>query len=111
MVKDITKYNIEIFRGDTFEAKLNISGYELGENDVIKYSVKKSTKMNTPVVFEHTIEKPFDDIYLVFKHSDTSELDDGVYYYDVQLTINAEDEPIIKTILYGELKIKGDVTE
>lgn len=112
MVKDITKYNIDIFRGDTYEANLEIDGYVLGENDIIKYAVKRSTGLEEPVLFEHTITHPFDNVKLKFNHSDTDELEEDTYFYDVQLSIaRVDDEPIIKTVLYGELRIKGDVTD
>ena len=112
MVKDVTKYNIDIFRGDTFEANLEIDGYVLGENDEIRYAVKCSTGLTEPVLFERVITYPFNDVRIVFAHSDTDDLEEGTYYYDVQLSIaRAGDEPIVRTILYGELRIKGDVTD
>lgn len=110
----MTKYNINLYRGDTYDAKLSISNYELGENDIIKYSVKKNTnKEETPVV-EHTIEYPFDDVKISFSHNDTKNLELITYVYDVQLQIDGKtkgEEAIYKTLVYGEIKVKGDVTD
>lgn len=101
--KDIT-----FFRGDTYRASIELVGYEPSARDVLKYALKRSTRVDEEPIVEHTIECPSDVYELRFDHLDTDELDEGTYYYDLQLIVEGSE---YKTILYGCVLLKGDVTD
>lgn len=99
--------DIHFFRGDTYRAELIFEGYEPSSRDSIKYALKRSTKLNEVPIVEHTIVCPSDKYELIFNHEDTDDLNEGTYYYDVQLIAEGN----YKTILYGTVSLKGDVTD
>lgn len=101
--KDIT-----FFRGDTYCATIELIGYEPSARDSMKYALKKSTKLNEEPIVEHTIVCPSEKYELRFEHEDTDNLNEGTYYYDLQLLVEGE---VYKTILYGCVLLKGDVTD
>lgn len=103
----MNRKDIAFFRGDTFIATLKFKGYEPSALDSIKYALKKSTRLGEKTIAEHTITCPNEKYELRFEHDDTKDLDEGVYYYDVQLLVEGN---IYKTILFGSVKLKGDVT-
>lgn len=85
MVK-IQGTTIYMTRGDTATINLSIKNdnkeeYELGEGDVVVFSVKKTLSDET-----YLIQKTFKDKEIVIEHEDTRNLYFGEYLYDIQLT-------------------------
>ena len=82
--------SIEMIRGDTAEFDITVTyeedgeekEYELQDEDVLTFTVKKNTK-TSDVLIQKTGN------HITIEPDDTSELSYGKYKYDVQLTLSS----------------------
>lgn len=105
--------NIEIFKGTTLAFALEFEGITQ-QLESIYFTVKRDLDSDEPI-----IQKSLNDgisVVDILDNSisyrvrvapaDTSNIEVGNYYYDLQISINGD----VFTILNGKLKIKQDVT-
>ena len=106
MVK-IQGTSIYMTRGDTATINLSIKDenkneYELGEGDIVVFSVKKTLSDES-----YLIQKTFKDKEIVIEHEDTKDLSFGEYLYDVQVTFS--DGKVSTIITPSKLILEGEV--
>ena len=89
--------NIYIRRGDTGKAEINFSR----NVDSAVFSVKKRATDT-----KYIMQKDITNGILKFDHSDTNNLDDGRYVYDIQVTY----DDVVDTPLSGDFVIVIDIT-
>lgn len=106
------KKNLSVIRGNTFAFNFIVDeeveeAYFSGKIDL--------NKDNTDYLFQKTLENGIELVehtkegymYIVkVAPEDTNNLDEGTYFYDLQIKINGD----IYTPLIGEYRIKDDVT-
>ena len=99
--------NITHMRGDTAILKLdlNIDGepFALRDGDVATFSVKKNLKDTDYILQKRAVDGDF-----VFTHADTQDIPFGVYWYDVQVTL--QEGQVVTAIGPAQYRLVADVT-
>lgn len=105
--------NLKMVRGDTFSFTIEIDGLTTDltgaylsckkNKDDAEYKFQKSLESGISKISETTTSKSYK---IVVDPEDTEELEEGNYYYDLQIEVDNE----VFTPLLGVLKIVADVT-
>ncbi len=107
--------NLRMVRGDTLAFAVEIEFDENPQNLGTAYFTCKQDYDDATYLFQKSLGQGIERVkqegnsifYRVrIAPQDTSGLDIGVYYYDLQIGLNSD----IYTILRGSLKLDGDVT-
>lgn len=89
--------NINFVRGDSFPFKFSIKNKQ-GDNitvediDTLFITCKKKTDNLSPVIFQKTLEDVTIEegfCHAVFEPEDTERLEYGLYYFDIEITLNS----------------------
>lgn len=108
MIEYSQNYDISMVRGDTLPFDVEIQDYE-GEVDDFAMTCR-ATPNAVAAIFKKDLEdgiSVLDNTYTVrVAPEDTASLDPGVYYYDIQVTIDSD----VFTPIKGKLYIDWDVT-
>ena len=105
--------DITITRGDTLIGQIIIKDsrgiiYDPGENDLVRFALKKSYKDESPLIVK---DIPVDTMILRLESSDTKALaQPQKYFYDIQITIDdGTEEGFVYTFISGTLKTVEEV--
>ena len=105
-INNVTK-KIELTRGDTLKAKIDImmdeEEYTPRPGDSLRFAMK--TTYNTSKLLVHK-DIPIDTCILHLEPEDTKKLRFGEYVYDIQITFANGD---VNTFISGKFKLKPEV--
>lgn len=104
--------NLTVTRGDTLSLVIGISNaddtkYDLQDGDILTFSVKKTTKIDSPILIQKTMDSTTGTICKLLPE-DTSSLSYGKYKYDVEL--KQADGTVITIIKPSILTVTEEVT-
>jgi len=111
--------DIRIMRGDSLSMKVRVSTDEGAYLNMVGASVDMTVKKelsddDLDAVISKSVgsgitllESANGYFEVVLTGDDTKDLDDGVYYYDVQVTLDSTE---VYTVMVGKLYLKPDVT-
>lgn len=105
---------ISMVRGTTKSIDISVSSavgseYVLGDNDILRFGVKKSPDHRVCVIEKELTRANYnDDVYvLLITPDDTEGLDCGVYYYDVGLQVGSSYFNVIEC---SKFEIRQNIT-
>lgn len=101
--------NLVTTRGDTIQFAVEIDGMEGTDADAMNFTVKKNID-DTAFVIRKTLNDgvtKIDDTHYRVRvtPAETENLEIGNYYYDIEMTVNADKY----TLLKGRLKVDYDI--
>ena len=101
----MTRKDLKLYRGDTYDATLSIDNYTPSANDTILFGIKES--FDGELLVRKEIDPTAMTLHL--KSEDTQDLPKRCVY-DAQLTfVDDKDEQYTKTFLYGNITVTKDV--
>lgn len=107
------EYDIEMVRGDTYPISIVIDG-STPDPEAITMTVKASPRKSADPVFQLSLGDGItetDDGYAVrIPPSATEELNEGIYFYDVEFMFSTDDDDDVYTPIRGKLKLIPDTT-
>ena len=105
----MSEKNLKMIKGDTLAFGLEIEGLDQ-DLDTAYFTCKQDKNSDTPI-FQKSLNDGISKVetgqYRVrIAPADTRNLEEGNYYYDLQIGVNSD----IFTIMIGVLKITQDIT-